>query len=249
MKLFVSVQNLHEARIAVSSGCPILDIKNPTEGSLGACFPWVVREIVNEFASSECKISAAIGDLPQTPGTAALVAYAMGSFPLDYIKAGLYGSHTWQEATDVLSAIRKALEMQGSRALLVAGAFADWRNFNGLSPSDLIRAASIAGAHVCLLDTFVKDGKRLFDHMHFRELEDFVGACRKASLTPALAGSLQIEDLDRLAELSPEFIGVRGAICSFTGDRGSTLSEERTRGFIHATAHARSARENESMGP
>ena len=92
MKLLVSVESVEEARVAVEAGCAVLDIKNPNEGSLGANFPWVLKEIMDQFPNLECETSATVGDLPHKPGTGALAAYAVASMGLDYVKAGLYAS-------------------------------------------------------------------------------------------------------------------------------------------------------------
>ena len=45
MKLLVSPVNKEEAIIASKGGADIVDVKNPKEGSLGANFPWIIKEI------------------------------------------------------------------------------------------------------------------------------------------------------------------------------------------------------------
>ena len=73
MKLLVSVIDAAEARLALAGGVDIVDVKNPAEGSLGAPAPGVIAQ-VRDVLSAHAPLSAAIGDLPCLPGTAALAA-------------------------------------------------------------------------------------------------------------------------------------------------------------------------------
>ena len=238
MKLLVSVESLEEARVAVEAQCAVLDIKNPNEGSLGANFPWVLESIMKEFPNLDCETSATVGDLPHKPGTGALAAYAVSGLGLDYVKAGLYASTTVEEATEMMTAIRKAVLMANPKAKTVASGFADWKRFNGLSTTDLVAAAAKAKVDYVLIDTAIKDGSNLFDNMSYTELEDFVGRCREAGLGCALAGSIRENHLDDLARIGPDLTGVRGAVCSDRSNRRSTIDPARTRAFIQATEEA-----------
>ena len=238
MKLLVSVESLEEARVAVECGCAVLDIKNPNEGSLGANFPWVLESIMKEFPSLECETSATVGDLPHKPGTGALAAYAVSSLGLDYVKGGLYASTTFEQAVEMMNAIQRAVKLANPKARAVAAGFADWRRFNGLSTTDLVKAASAAQVDVVLIDTAIKDGSNLFDNMSNDELEEFVGLCREAGIMCALAGSIKEKHLDTLARIGPDLTGVRGALCSDQSDRRSVIDPVRTRAFIQATEEA-----------
>ena len=75
-----------------------------------------------------------------------------------------------------------------------------------------------------MIDTAVKDGKRLFDFLDEKTLTEFTEANRKLGLKTALAGSLKFEDLDVLKRINPEIIGVRGMVCG--GDRSAVIREE-----------------------
>ena len=72
MKLLVSGVDADEARAAAAAGADIVDVKNPAEGSLGAPSPAVIAE-VRAAVPAEVPVSAAIGDMPNLPGNAALV--------------------------------------------------------------------------------------------------------------------------------------------------------------------------------
>jgi hypothetical protein len=90
MRLMISVVSAVEAQEAILGGAEILDVKNPEEGSLGAQFPRVIRKI-KDFASGIVEISAAIGDMPNLPGTAALAALGAAACGVDYVKVGRRG--------------------------------------------------------------------------------------------------------------------------------------------------------------
>jgi (5-formylfuran-3-yl)methyl phosphate synthase len=91
MQLLISVASDDEARIALAAGRDIiLDVKNPVEGSLGAQFPHVLQQI-RASAPRPHKVSAAIGDMPNLPGTASLAALGAATCDVDYIKVGLWG--------------------------------------------------------------------------------------------------------------------------------------------------------------
>jgi len=50
MQLMISVVSAEEATIATANGANILDVKNPAEGSLGAQFPRVIKQVVKAAA-------------------------------------------------------------------------------------------------------------------------------------------------------------------------------------------------------
>ena len=106
MKLLVSVVDAAEARLAVAGGVDVVDVKNPAEGSLGAPAPAVIAA-VRRVLPAELPLSAAIGDLPALPGTAALAALGAARSGAAYVKIGLWGSTTTEEAVAVLRAARE----------------------------------------------------------------------------------------------------------------------------------------------
>jgi len=234
MKLLVSIQSLEEAQVAIESGCDILDIKNPAEGSLGANFPWVLKSIITRFPDLQCETSATIGDMCHKPGTASLAGYAVASLGIKYVKAGLYESKTYEQALEMITAIKRSVEMANQKSCFVASGFADWRKIDGLNPQDLLRAAIEAKSGIILLDTFIKDGSNLFDNMSVDELSQFVGLCHKSGIKCALAGSIKLNDLEKLAKISPDFIGVRGALCIDLKNRKSLIDPVRTLEFVQA---------------
>lgn len=64
-----------------------------------------------------------------------------------------------------------------------------------------------------MLDTFIKDGKGLFDFLSVEQLMDFKKISKQANLDIALAGNLMKESISKIKKISPDIIGVRSIVC------------------------------------
>lgn len=223
MKLLVSPINKEEAIIASNGGADIVDVKNPKEGSLGANFPWVIKE-VKEAVNGRQPISATIGDFNYKPGTASLAALGAAVSGADYIKVGLYDIQTEAQALELLSRIIQAVKGYDSTKKVVAAGYSDYKRINSISPMLLPAVAAEAGADVVMVDTGIKDGKSTFEFMDEKELTRFTELGHEKGLEVALAGSLKFEDLQVLERIDPDIIGVRGMVCG--GDRNTTIRQE-----------------------
>lgn len=206
----ISVVSADEAREAMLGGAGILDIKNPAEGSLGAQVPRIIQEIKN-IASGSLEISAAIGDLPNLPGTAALAALGAAVCGADYVKVGLYGVRSETEAITLLCEVNNAVRQ--SRCSIIAAGYADFHRAGTLDPDYLPRAASLAGVRGCLLDTAIKDGRTLFDFIDPQHLRLMIEQAHAVGLLFGLAGALGERDLPIARDLGADVIGLRTAVC------------------------------------
>jgi uncharacterized protein (UPF0264 family) len=233
MKLLVSVVDAAEARVAAAAGAEIVDVKNPAEGSLGAPSPAVIAE-VRAAVPAELPVSAAIGDMPNLPGTAALAALGAARSGATFVKVGLWGVSTEPDAVALLRAVRESVP----GAVVVAAAYADARRVAGapLPPERLPRVARDAGVGVCLLDTAVKDGRGLLEWLPPDALASLVADAHTAGLEVALAGALRAEDLPVVRDAGADIAGVRSAACA-GGRRTGPLDAERVRALLgYATA-------------
>jgi uncharacterized protein (UPF0264 family) len=220
VRLLVSVTSAGEARLAVAGGVDVVDVKNPAEGSLGAPAPAVV-EAVRAVVPAELPVSAAIGDMPHLPGTAALAALGAARSGASYVKVGLWGSATEDEAVALLSAVRDAAGVP-----VIAAAYADAGRAPGLAPELLVAAARRAGVAGCLLDTAVKDGRGLFEWLAPEALTAMSAEAHEAGLEIALAGALRAEDLPAVRATGADIAGVRSAACR-DGRRTGPLDPDR----------------------
>jgi uncharacterized protein (UPF0264 family) len=224
MRLLVSVTDAQEARVAVEAGVDIVDVKNPAEGSLGAPIPGVI-ERVREVVPSERPVSAAIGDMPDLPGTAALAALGAARAGAGYVKVGLLGPSTTDAAVALLRAVREATD---GGAAVIAAAYADAERVPAgpLPAAAVVEAARRAEVAGCLLDTAVKDGRGLFQWLTLEALETLVAEGRAAGLEMALAGALRAEELRLVRATGADIAGVRAAACR-DGRRTAPLDPER----------------------
>ena len=219
MQLLVSPSSIEEARSSLSAD--IIDVKKPSEGSLGANFPWIIREI--KTLAGNKPVSAAIGDNEYKPGTAALSAYGAAHAGADFIKVGLMFDGT-DRAREVIGAVTTAVKQEFPGKHVVIAAYADFQRMGTISPFAISPLVADAGADAAMIDTGIKDGKSLFEFMDEEALTRFTEQNRGFGLKTALAGSLRFEDLDALKRIDPEIIGVRGMVCG--GDRSATIRAE-----------------------
>jgi len=238
MRLLVSVVDAAEARLAVAGGVDVVDVKNPAEGSLGAPAPGVIAH-VRDVLPADLPLSAAIGDLPSLPGTAALAALGAARCGAAYVKIGLWGSSTTADAVAVLHAARDAVD---GDAAVVAVTYADAARVPSrpLPPRELVAAAREAGVSGCLLDTAVKDGRGLLAWLHGDALAALVAEAHGAGLEMALAGELRADDLPAIRATGADIAGVRSAACR-DGRRTAALDPERI-AHLRAVCAAETAR-------
>lgn len=197
----------------------IVDVKKPDEGSLGANFPWVIRDI-RDAVPADKPVSATVGDVPYKPGTVAQAALGAVVSGATYIKVGLYGCTTPDQGIEVMRAVVRAVKDHRPDALVVASGYADAHRIGCVNPLSLPDIAARSGADAAMLDTAIKDGTRLFDHMPPDACAEFVRLAHAAGLLAALAGSVQRTDLASLTRIGTDIVGVRGAVCE-GGDRNA----------------------------
>jgi uncharacterized protein (UPF0264 family) len=231
MRLLVSVVDAGEASAAAAAGADIVDVKNPAEGSLGAPSPSVIAG-VRAAVPAEVPVSAAIGDMPNLPGTAALAALGAARSGATFVKVGLWGVSSEDDAVVLLRAVRDAVP----GAVVVAAAYADARRVAHapLVPELLPRVARAAGVGACLVDTAVKDGRGLLEWVSPEGLTALVAEAHAADLDVALAGALRAEDLPVVRDTGADIAGVRSAACG-DGRRSAPLDVARVRALVAAT--------------
>ncbi|HJX56854.1 MAG TPA: (5-formylfuran-3-yl)methyl phosphate synthase [Methanoregula sp.] len=218
MQLLVSPSTIEEAKHSVAAD--IIDVKKPSEGSLGANFPWVIREIKTLVAKP---LSAAIGDFDYKPGGAALAAYGAACAGADFIKIGL-AFDGQEKARDVISAVVRAVKDEFPEKFVVIAAYSDYQRMHSISPFEMAPIAAECGADFAMVDTGIKDRKSTFAFMDEETLRAFTYTNGKLGLGTALAGAFKFEDIDALKRINPDIIGVRGMVCG--GDRNATVRED-----------------------
>jgi uncharacterized protein (UPF0264 family) len=237
LKLLVSVIDKIEALDSIRGGAHIIDVKNPKEGSLGANFPHIIRQI-KEVIPKNLELSATIGDMPNLPGTASLAALGAAVSGVEYVKVGLYGTKTAQEATKLLTEVVRAVKDYDKNIKTIASGYADFKIVGCVSPLELPSVAFQAKADGVLIDVKTKNGKdNLFNFLNDNELLHFVIQAHKFNLLAALAGSLESKDIPRINSLGANIIGVRGAVCTKKDRIAGKLERIKVASFASALAN------------
>jgi uncharacterized protein (UPF0264 family) len=231
LKLLISSADEKEAAEAVAGGADIIDLKNPAEGALGASFPWTIRS-VRQIVPANVEVSCTIGDLPNLPGSVSLAALGAAATGVDFIKVGLGGAETEEEAIFLLSNAVKAAKQHDQAVKIVAAGYADAERVGAISPFLIPRIAEKAGADVAMVDTAVKDGVDLFGFLTNEQTGELVRDAHDRGLSVALAGSLKKQQLPGVFALKADIVGLRGAACT-NGDRvNGKVTRERVQELV-----------------
>jgi (5-formylfuran-3-yl)methyl phosphate synthase len=213
MQLLVSVKNVEEALLALASGADIVDLKDPSVGALAALdMPTSIAIVaaINSRAPSQI-ISTTVGE-NHADLTTLIVAIqqraALGELIVKIaVSALFYGAQFLVE-------MRK---LSKSGIKIVAVFFANERVDLTLLP--ILKQAGFYGA---MLDTSNKQ-HNLLQMQTKDDLYLFTHFCHQHHLKSGLAGSLQTQYIDSLAEFGATYIGFRGGVCD-NFERKSDLS-------------------------
>ena len=227
INLLISPRTIEEAKIVVNQNIDFIDCKNPEEGSLGANFPWVIREMKNLIPPESSQLlSATIGDFPNLPGSASLAALGAAVSGADLVKVGLMGPRNIEEGIRLMKKVVKAVKGYNEKILVVVAGYADQVRMSS-SPNfmSIPSIAAKSGSDIAMLDTFIKDGKGLFDFLNDDQLIEFTNKAKDYDLKVALAGNLMKRNIINLKRISPDIIGVRSVVCE-DYDRNNGLIKE-----------------------
>ena len=230
MRILISIRSFEELKAAIDGGADIIDLKNPDEGSLGAPFPWLIKKVRN--FGYNFTLSVAIGDMPNLPGTASLACSGAALYGVDIIKVGLFGPRNFKEGEKLLKSVVKAAKDIDQNILVVGAGYADFKSFNGIDSIDIPTICNRAGADIAMLDTYSKNGQKLFNFIDSEKLSKFVNKTHENDLLAALAGSLELQDIKKVNELGADIIGFRGAACSGSDRKNGVVEINRVKKIV-----------------
>lgn len=219
-RLLVSVRDAAEARAAIEGGADVIDVKEPSAGPLGA-------------ASVDATIAVAIeaGTVPGLPWTLAcgelvdvgvdgvlahveavcrgLGEVVPGRPPKPWlVKVGLSGmaGRPWRD-----DLARIAAGLPGG-IVQAAVAYADWHGGDAPDPEAIFREAPGLGG-VVLLDTFDKAAGSCLAIAGESAIRRLADLARSEGVWLALAGRISPADAGWIADLRPDIVAVRSAVC------------------------------------
>jgi len=215
--LLISVRSAAEAAMALAGGADVIDVKEPSRGSLGAADGSVVASVV-AGVGGRVPVSAALGELDSF-STAGKPEFSSPLPPgVALAKLGLAGCRARSDWPERWQAVMAELS---AAARPVAVVYADWRSAAAPPPEEVLAAAVEFRCPALLIDTWDKSGGSLLDHWPPDRLAPFIDCVRERGLAIVLAGSLSGASLATAVQLGPDLIAVRGAACD--GGRTGTI--------------------------
>lgn len=235
MKLLISVIDSSECT-AFLRWPDYLDVKNPSDGSLGMPDTEVVRQ-VRDCTGEGVVISAAIGDATDDSRLYSERAVAVARAGADIVKVGLFSFPSKYSIVCFLRDIGGSLRSAGLEQKIVAALYADMVDKEALREfPELLRKT---GAWGCLIDTFDKSRGNLLAHADVRSLRRFADSCRENGVASALAGGLKSEDYEWLKDVAPDVAGFRSAVASTVRAAVGLSPEKLENLFLRFSSNAR----------
>ena len=199
--ILASVANSHEAQMVFDCGVRWIDIKDPSQGALGAASPEIITEVVSAMKDEIVTLSATAGDSWFCPEDIPERVRGLSNCGVDYAKVAVSARYLTRKALQLIS---DAASQHPTIIVCMAE--------NMPCHRDLMQIAD-SGVSGLMLDTMVKDGRRLMHHVPFEALAWFASMCRSCGLLCGLAGSLDVRDVPQLASAGADYLGFRSALC------------------------------------
>jgi uncharacterized protein (UPF0264 family) len=231
--LLISVRDAREALVALAGGADVIDVKEPSRGSLGAADVVTIGDVVRAVRG-RAPLTAAVGELID------MIDSPHQPLPdgVSLFKIGLARCHKltdwrsrWLEKANAIWPHAEATTHA------VAVVYADWKIAHAPEPGEVLRFAVDVGCPAVLVDTWDKSSGNLFDHWPANDLVRFMESVHAHGLMRVLAGSLIGESFTAAVRLGPELLAVRTAACE--SGRGGTVSRERVVALSRIISDAR----------
>ncbi len=231
-QLLVSVRSPLEARAAVAGGADIIDVKEPSRGSLGQAEPAVWRS-VRAVVPSSISVSVALGELNDWIGTEKPHVSGPAWAGIDFCKLGLAAAPA--DWIDCWAQVRCEIRQSSIEYPdWVAVVYLDWQAAHTPEPDAIISAAiDVRECRVVLFDTWSKATGTCLD----KSWKPLVERVQNSGRIVALAGSLDCRSIERLRGWRPGIFAVRGAACA-GGDRLASIESARVARLVEAARSA-----------
>jgi len=220
-QLLVSANTLDECTVLQDLKVPWIDLKEPRHGALGRPSLEMVTGFAFIMASDpqSCNWSIAGGELSDwEPSKDFAFLESLGSD--GHIKWGLAQCEKALGWTRKLGSVVSQLPSP-RQAILVH--YADHQAVASPSWETVLQAAQDHGIDKILIDTAIKNGSTLLDWLPLPKLIESIHQAHDQHSQIAIAGSIPLAKLDQLSELHPDWIGLRGAVCSDPSERTSNI--------------------------
>ncbi len=214
-------------------GADIIDVKEPSAGSLGRASAEAIAEIVDALTHTAPHIacSVALGELIELSNAATMPSIPAG---VQWLKMGLSGCGGQRDWRRMWMSVRERI---CPAAAWIAVAYVDATAADAPPIREVLAAAIETRCAGLLLDTFTKTGGTLLDAVTTTDLVDVVQKAQAAGLLVALAGRLRLSDLPAVLAARPDVVAVRSAVCR-DQNRTAVMEESLVKAFRQAMIDA-----------
>ena len=209
-QILTSIKSLDEISLVLKKGVDIIDFKDPSHGALGEIPTNKISFFLKSIPSNQLT-SATIGDINDIK-TIKKKVINLSKTDVDFIKIGFFFDNKKIKTLKNLKDLVKNKK-------IIAVLFAD--NKPSIKIIKEIKRARFDGI---LIDTKNKKNGNLRNYFSIKKLKNFIKVSKEQNLSIGLAGSLNINDIDPLIKLKPDYLGFRGALC-FAKKRKDDISE------------------------
>ncbi len=201
-KILASIKNAYEAEIISKFDFDIIDIKNVNDGALGYVGDISIERITKLISNHKLSVTAGNDSSPLTKKQLRRVKF-LDQLGIHYIKIGIFDTNLLQDHCCFLESIK------GFSLKKVGVIFADLINNN--EEIEKILELNYDGL---LIDTATKNNQSTLDILSADTLKFFIDSCKESGKFCGISGSLTSIRFEDALALQPNFIGLRGALCS-----------------------------------
>ncbi|HID20875.1 MAG TPA: hypothetical protein EYP14_00530, partial [Planctomycetaceae bacterium] len=224
----------------LAGGCDILDIKDPTRGSLGMADPEAITRISAAVRQRgrPTMLSVALGELVEWPPDRPIAVIPQR---VDFLKLGPAGlSRHWQWLNQWRSTRHRFEQQAGRRLNWVAVAYADWKPARAPAVDAIVDQALEEGLPVVLIDTYTKATGRLLDWLPQDRLAGLAERIHEGGAKLAVAGRLTAGAARAIGACGVDIFAIRSAACE-DGLRTGKVTSDCVRRFLSAIRVAATA--------
>ena len=199
--ILTSIKNIQEARLIRDMSIGIVDLKNVDDGALGFVGVEEAEKIFNLLKAKTLSIT--MGDYVNPAEKKCIKnTLLMNKIGFDFIKLGLFNNTS-------IKYHKKFLEITNfKKTKPVCVLFAD-KTFSFENLEKIIEI----GYKAVMIDTLSKSNKTT-NILGHDKLKRFVEFCKDNQILCGISGSIKISDLANLVHIQPDFIGLRGQLCT-----------------------------------
>ena len=201
-KILASIKNVHEAEIISKFNFDIIDIKNVNDGALGYVGDNSIEKITKIFSHKKLSVTAGNDSSPLTKKQLERVEL-LDRLGIEYVKIGIFDSNLLQNHCYFLESIKDF------NIKTVGVIFADL--VDSEQEVEEILQLNYDGL---MIDTASKNNQSTLDILSTDTLKYFIQSCKRSDKFCGISGSITPMRFEETLSFQPDFIGLRGALCS-----------------------------------